>query len=117
MSTKVPLQAVLHSAYNYGHEYEQIINELFDCIFGAMMEENTPYEEILDLDYHPFNRDKNVTDEQQICDKLNEFLKDSQQYLHLPIENEKIPLRQELLTPKTIVDLKPFALLIGWLFL
>ena len=116
MSTKVPLQAVLNNAYNYGHEYEQIINELFDCIFGAMMEENTPYEEILDLDYHPFNRgDEN--DEQQICDNLNKFLKDSQQYLHLPIENEKIPLRQELLTLKTIVDLKPFALLIGWLFL
>ena len=108
----MPLQVLLYLFNVYGHQNKLIRDDLIECVFAGMMKENTPYEEI--LRHYPINLEENVRGEQQMCDKLNEFLKESQQYLHFPIENETIPLGQELLTPKTIVDLKSFALLIGW---
>ena len=113
MDTKVPLRSLLHQFNLYEHEYKLIRKELFESVFGGIMKENTPYKKI--LAYHPSTSEEEISTEQQICDKLNEHLKDSnsQLHLHLPVTNERITLSRQLLTLGTPVDLKPFALLIG----
>ena len=113
MNTKVPLCALLHRFNQYEHEQELIRKELIESVFGGLMNENTPYEQI--LTYHPvnyhtsdsevkvlkwtFNSDMKVSSEQQMCDELNEHRKHSQQMKRLTLE--------------TTMDLKPFALEIG----
>ena len=113
MDTKVPLRSLLHQFNLYEHEYKLIRKELFESVFGGIMKENTPYKKI--LAYHPFTSKSEAvgSTEQQICNKLNEHLKDSQLHLHLPFMNERITLARQLLTLETPVDMKPFALEIG----
>ena len=105
MDTKVPLRALLHRFNQYEHEQELIRKELIQSVFGGIMNENTPYEKI--LTYH--NSEEKVSSEQQMCDKLNKHLKDSQQHLHSTITSS----HPQLLTLESPMDLKPFALEIG----
>ena len=100
MSTKVPLHALLDRFNLYGHEQELIRNDLIKSVFGGMMNEDTPYERILTCR----SNEEEISAEQQMCNELNEHLKNSQQYFHVPLENERIALSQELLTPKTVMD-------------
>ena len=100
MDTKVPLRALLHRFNQYGHEQELIRKDLIQSVFGGIMNENTPYEQILVyhlVDYHTSKL--KVSSEQQMCDKLNEHRKHSQHMKRLTLESP--------------VDLKPFALEIG----
>ena len=95
MDTKVPLRALLYQFNQYEHEQKLITKDLIQSVFGGIMNENTPYEKI--LTYH--DSEEEVSSEQQMCDKLNEHRKHSQQMKRLTLE--------------TTMDLKPFALEIG----
>lgn len=96
-----PLDALL-KAFNEGSKHQWIRKEMVKSIFGEMLEENTPYNEI--LTHHPINSELTISSEQQICDKLNRHVKH-----HLQNEHGS----QLKLTLETLVDLKPFADLIG----
>ena len=111
METKVPLHSFLYQLYGRGFHLTKIKKDLLDSVFGGIMKENTPYDEIIKC--HPFNSKLEASIGQQICDRLNEHLKDPQLHLHLPILDRRLTLTQQLLTPNTLMDLKPFALLIG----
>lgn len=90
-------------------------NELMESIFGEIMKENTPYEKI--LTFHPFSTaEERIVREQLICDEMNKYLKHSYLHLQLPIVKTHIALSRPRLTLKTLVDLKLFALKIGYRF-
>ena len=100
MDTKVPLHTLLNR-FVYLRDQKLIGNELMKSVLGRILKPNTPYDTILKC--HPINPGVNVQVgcEQQICDKLNEYLE------HLP------SMDHPLLTLKTPVDLKHLALEIG----
>ena len=104
----------------YGYDYKFVRKALTGSVFSHMLSRKTPFDVILNyerLSKEATNTNDEVIGMREMCDNLNKYRKKVEVQTarnERRNENKRMKFAEPRLTFETLVDLKPFGLMIGW---